>query len=132
MESTQLADQFMTGTDEEMIGVSKNDARAQIFEHVLGHALDAAQSSDGHEHRSFDRPVRCMQESRTGFGERIGFDDFEAEHGSYWNTETHGMARKVRRRLEVIKHAPPDCLMPESVRILSVPFRVFPCSKEPL
>ena len=42
------------GAQEEMVGVSQNDPRVELFEHLLGERLDRPLGADRHEDRGLD------------------------------------------------------------------------------
>src|SRR5579864_6757652 len=52
VQSPQSAHQFMPRTQVKMVRVAQDDLRAQLFQNILGDALDRALRAHGHEHRS--------------------------------------------------------------------------------
>ena len=78
MQSAHAADRFVSGAQVEMIGVAENDLRAERFDHVLRHGLDAARRSHRHEHRCFHGLMRQMhlRAPSAGFG---GVEQIECE-----------------------------------------------------
>ena len=61
-----------------MIGVAENDLRAERFDDVLRHGLDAACRSDRHKDRSFDGLMGQMHLHATSTGPR-GIEQVECE-----------------------------------------------------
>jgi hypothetical protein len=58
MQPAHAADCFMSWPQIKVIGVAENDFSAQAFQHILSNGLDTSGSSNGHEDRRLDRPVR--------------------------------------------------------------------------
>src|SRR4051794_14214653 len=64
MESAQLPNGFMAGSQEQVIGVGKEDWRIDLIQQLLGsHSLDGRLRTHGHENRSRDRPVVRVEET---------------------------------------------------------------------
>ena len=57
MKPAELADQFVAGTQIEMIGVGEDDFRAELFECFLRQGFDGSLRAHGHEERSLDGAV---------------------------------------------------------------------------
>ena len=80
VEPAQGADQLMPGAKEQVVSVGEDDAGADLVEQVLlRHALDARLCADRHEHRSFDDPVRGVEQPGARLGLRALGKDFEGQ-----------------------------------------------------
>src|ERR1700743_2200355 len=60
VQPAQLAYQLMPRPQIEVIGVSQNDLRIQVFQHVLRHGFYRGSRSHRHEYRRLYNAVRCM------------------------------------------------------------------------
>ena len=58
VQAAQLADEFMAGTQKEMVGVREQDLHAEVLEVVLRLAFYGGGGADGHERRSVNDAVR--------------------------------------------------------------------------
>ncbi len=90
MQAAELADEFMAGTQIEMIGVGEDDARAKRFERVLGEGFYGSSGADRHEYRRFDCAMGRKEQaaSRAGW---IGLQDFKRKiHRSSVSGENKG------------------------------------------
>jgi len=64
MQSAELADDFVTGAEKEMVGIGEDDLRVQLPGQVaLHHALHRGLRADRHEDRGFDDSVRGVDAS---------------------------------------------------------------------
>jgi len=81
VESAQLADGFVAGAEEKMVGVGKNDFSVQVVEELRGEdAFDGRLSADRHEHGGLDGSVRGVEDAGSGAGSRADGLEVEAEH----------------------------------------------------
>ena len=76
VQPAQLADQFMAGTQIEMIGIGKQDLHAEVFEILLRLALHRRGRAHRHERRRINHAVRRGQpaEPRAGGIRRQHFE----------------------------------------------------------
>src|ERR1035437_1096644 len=65
MQASELAHDFDSRTQVEVISVAEENLDAKLFENVLGHGLDSPSRAYRHEHRSFDLAVRGHQSTGT-------------------------------------------------------------------
>ena len=72
MQAAQFADQFVSGAQIQMIGISENDLRAELFQSLIAKALDRRLRPDRHEGRRFDLAMRSNQAAEPRAA-RIGF-----------------------------------------------------------
>jgi hypothetical protein len=68
VQAAHAANEFVTGTEIEMVGVAQDDFSAEGFERVLWDGLDGALRADGHEDRSFDGLVGKMKTGAAAAG----------------------------------------------------------------
>jgi hypothetical protein len=61
MKAAETADELVSGTQIEVIGVAEDDFRAQGFERVLRDGFDCAGGADGHEDRGLDGAMGEME-----------------------------------------------------------------------
>ena len=64
VQPAHFANQFVAGTQIEMIGVRENDLRAESFEVLLRLPFHRRGGSNGHERRRLDHAVRSRQPPR--------------------------------------------------------------------
>lgn len=76
MQAAKFANEFVAGTKVEMIGVGKDDFRAEFFERFLGKSFNGGLRTDRHEEGSFNRAVRRGQAAAARAG-RIGLGNFK-------------------------------------------------------
>jgi hypothetical protein len=70
VETSKAAYGFMSGAEEEMIGVRKDDLGVECIGKIAWHhALHRGLCSDGHKYRSFDCSVRGMEQTGSGSGD---------------------------------------------------------------
>ena len=80
MQATQATDQFVAGTQKQMVGVTENDARPEFIPKIaLAKAFDGSPCADGHEHRRGDVAVRGVQDTRAGARSRTFGKEFEGD-----------------------------------------------------
>ena len=77
MQAAHLGDQFVAGTQGEVIGVAEDHARAGRFELVRRQPLDGGLGADGHEDGRFDDAVRRVQPAAAGGA--VGGQDVKAD-----------------------------------------------------
>ena len=72
MQAAELADQFVAGPQEQVIGVGEDDLRVKLGagQIQLQDALHGGLRARRHEHRRFDDAVRCVQQPCPGTGYR--------------------------------------------------------------
>jgi hypothetical protein len=87
VKAAKVANEFVAGAEEEVVGVGEEDLNAELFEFPLGNALDGCGGSDGHECRRVKRSVRSDQAAETSAG-GIGFEDLKGK--------THSQVRAGR------------------------------------
>src|SRR5271165_6895011 len=58
MQPAELADELVAGAQIQVIGISKNDLRAQLFQEMLGNGLDCSLGANRHEDGGLHRGVR--------------------------------------------------------------------------
>ena len=67
VQPAQLADQFVAGAQEQVIGVGQDDAGVEILREVaLGEPFDGGLRADRHEDGRFDVAVRGVQQAGAG------------------------------------------------------------------
>ena len=88
MQPARLTNQFVAGTQIEMIGISQQDLHAQRFEFILRHALHRAAGADGHENGRLDYAVRSVQQSRTRAGRLVFSKDFKLDRHEVCGLQT--------------------------------------------
>lgn len=66
MQAAQRADPLVSRTKIEVVGIPKDDLRAQFLENVLGNGFDRSGRTAGHESRRFHRTMRGVDPSQTG------------------------------------------------------------------
>ena len=78
MQPAQLADQFVAGAEEQVIGIGEQDLDVEILGEVaLGQSLDRGLRADGHEDGRLDVAVRGMEQAGAGAGVGTLGKDFE-------------------------------------------------------
>src|SRR5215510_34104 len=73
----QLEDGFVAGPEKKVIGVSENDSRVEVFEHLLRDGLDRAGGPDRHEDGRLDLAVGGPDPSGARLRDRVFIFDFE-------------------------------------------------------
>src|SRR2546426_2022646 len=58
VQTAELADEFVAGSQIEMIGIREDNFGAELLERFLTQALNGRGGADGQEERRFDRAVR--------------------------------------------------------------------------
>src|SRR5258708_17238335 len=66
MEPAELTHRRDARSQIEVVGIAKNNLRAQFLKDVLRYTLHRSQRADGHKHWSFDGTVRREQASKPG------------------------------------------------------------------
>lgn len=72
MEASRLLDYRRPGSKIEMIRISKNNLRTDLFEFAVLNGFDIPKRADRHENRCFDGSVIGLQDSRPGTGQCVG------------------------------------------------------------
>ena len=81
MQTAQLADQLVSGTQEQMVGVGQDDLRAQVpLQIALGNTFDRSLRANRHEDRGFDDAMSGMQQPRPRAGVGAHGLKFEAHY----------------------------------------------------
>jgi hypothetical protein len=68
VQAAHAANEFVTGTEIEMVGVAEDDFGAEGFERVLWDGFNSTLRADGHEDRSFDSLVGKMKTGAASAG----------------------------------------------------------------
>ncbi len=76
MQPAELADEFVAGTQIEMVGVGKNDFCAELFERFLRQGFDGSLRTHRHEERRLDGAVGRGQ-AAAARARRIGLRNFK-------------------------------------------------------
>ena len=80
VEAAELADEFVAGAEEEVVGVSEDDGRFEFFPKVaLGEAFDGGLGADGHEGGRGDVAVFGVQDAGAGAGYGACGEEFESD-----------------------------------------------------
>src|SRR5882762_2273030 len=74
MQTTQLANSFVTGSQVQMIRIAKQYLHAQLAKRLLRQPLDRALRADGHKRWRIDHTMRRRETPKARAG-RIGFQD---------------------------------------------------------
>ena len=65
VQAAKFANQFVTGTEVQMIGVAKNNLRAEFFQGFVPERLDRSLCANWHEKRRVDAAMRRVQNATT-------------------------------------------------------------------
>ena len=80
VQAAELADQFVAGAEEQVVGVAEDDAGVEVFPEVaLGEAFDGGLGADGHEDGRRDVAVFGVQNAGAGAGFRAFGEEFEGD-----------------------------------------------------
>ena len=77
MQSAQLPNDFMAGSQEQVIGVRQQNLRADLVHLVRAHGLDGCLRADGHENGGLHIAVRQVQRAAARARPRIDLVDFK-------------------------------------------------------
>jgi hypothetical protein len=81
VQAAQLADQFVSGAEEQVIRIGQDDVGVEFaFEIALHHPLDGGLRPDGHKYRSFDDAVSGVNPAGPGAGVRALGDEFKLHY----------------------------------------------------
>jgi hypothetical protein len=65
VQAAESANQLVAGAKVKMIGVAKNNLRAEFFQRFVAKGLHRSLCADGHEERSVDAAMRRIQDAAT-------------------------------------------------------------------
>jgi len=79
MESAELANQFVAGPEEEVVGVCQDDLGVEVLEIALVEGFDGRLGADGHEHGGLDIAVGGVEDAGAGAGSGALGEEFEGD-----------------------------------------------------
>ena len=79
VQAAQPAYEFVPGPQIQVVGIRQNDARAEVFEPLLGKRFHGTGGSDRHKDRCLNFPVCRPQHAPAGFRLRIPVGDLKTE-----------------------------------------------------
>src|SRR5215467_11701194 len=79
VQPAEIANQLMPGPQIKMISITKNDMCAQLFDRILGHALDRSRRGQRHEDWCFHRAMR-RSDAPSARRRRLRFDCEKRSH----------------------------------------------------
>ena len=80
MEAAQFVDQFVTGAEEQVVGIAEDDGRAEVVPKVaLAESFDGRLGADGHENGRGDVAMGGMEDARAGARDGALGEEFEGD-----------------------------------------------------